>query len=71
MTMRTLCVHAMNRHSDNATQTEQTAAPWTTPGPQKEAWKRQGNLCDYRVIEASRPDDLVITISGPRQFGSV
>jgi hypothetical protein len=71
MNVRTLCVHAMKRQSDNATQAEQTAAPWTTPGTQKEAWKRHGNLCDYRAIKASRPAALAISISGPRQFGNV
>jgi hypothetical protein len=50
---------------------EEKAAPWSIPGPQKEAWKDQGNHCDYRDLRASRPSDLEITISGPRQFTGV
>ena len=61
----------MNNQSDNTTQAGKSAPPWLTPGPEKEAWKRHGNLCDYRDIKASRPADLAITISGPRQFNSV
>jgi hypothetical protein len=61
----------MKRQSVNETKAVYQASPWTTPGPQKEAWKLQGNLCDYRVIKASRPAGLVISISGPRQFGNV
>jgi hypothetical protein len=50
---------------------ERAAAPWSIPGPGKEAWKNQGNHCDYRDLRASRPSDLEITISGPRQFTGV
>jgi hypothetical protein len=48
-----------------------SSAPWLTPGPVKEAWKNQGNHYDYRDLKASRPADLEITISGPRQFSGV
>jgi hypothetical protein len=47
------------------------SAPWSIPGPEKEAWKNQGNHYDYRDLRASRPFDLKITISGPRQFTGV
>lgn len=52
-------------------QLEMAAVPWSIPGAEKEAWKIQGNHCDYRDLRASRPSDLEITISGPRQFTSV
>jgi hypothetical protein len=61
----------MNHQLNNATRADKSVAPWTTPGPEKEAWKRQGNLCDYRAIKASRPSGLMVTITGPRQFGNV
>jgi hypothetical protein len=44
------------------------AKPWHTPGPEKEAWKQRGNYLDYREFKRSRPSDLKITISPPRQF---
>ena len=47
---------------------EEAVAPWSVPGPEKEAWKERGNYYDYRDLQASRPSDLKITISGPRQF---
>ncbi len=61
----------MSHESENAMQAAPSVAPWITPGPEKEAWKTQGNLCDFREIEASRPADLIITISGPRQFSNL
>jgi len=50
---------------------EGATTPWSIPGPEKEAWKNQGNHYDYRDLRASRPSDLRITISGPRQFTGV
>lgn len=38
------------------------------PGPEKEQWKARGNRYDCRELEASRPTNLRITISPPRQF---
>ena len=63
---------ATHPHLETATQASPRAAgsgaPWLKPGPEKEAWKSQGNQHDYRELKASRPADLKITISGPRQF---
>ncbi len=65
----------MNLQSEISTQADAAncspVAPWRTPGPEKEAWKDQGNLCDYREMKASRPADLAISISGPRSFSVV
>ncbi len=61
----------INIQRDTTTHAEKSSAPWLTPGPRKEAWKSEGNYYDYRKLKASRPADLKITISGPRQFRSV
>ena len=66
----------MNRRFTNQGQAEiippmgEDSAPWSTPGPEKENWKSLGNRYDLRNLEASRPSDLRITISPPRQFAS-
>jgi hypothetical protein len=58
------------------TQSEQTprsgesSAPWLVPGPEKELWKQEGHRYDLRDLDASRPSDLRITFSPPRQFVS-
>jgi hypothetical protein len=57
-------------HADSIPHGDEAAAPWSVPGPQKEAWKSLGNRYDLRNLEASRPPDLRITISPPRQFAS-
>ena len=43
------------------------SAPWSIPGPEKEHWKERGHRYDLRKLDASRPFDLSITISLPRQ----
>jgi hypothetical protein len=58
-------------HAEPRPHVEEAAAPWSVPGPEKEAWKDRDNHCDYRDLRASRPTDLRITISGPRQFTGV
>jgi len=60
--------HQFGISTQAATRTVESTAPWITPGPEKEAWKSQGNHYDYQKLKASRPADLKITISGPRQF---
>ncbi|MCE0521972.1 MAG: hypothetical protein LV480_03580 [Methylacidiphilales bacterium] len=57
--------------SQASPQAVESTAPWLVPGSGKEAWKSQGNHHDYRELKASRPADLEITISGPRQFSGV
>jgi hypothetical protein len=48
-----------------------TSQPWVAPGTLKEVWKAEGNVYDYRDLRASRPGDLKVSISGPRQFRGV
>ena len=60
-----------NAQAEKAATGERSVAPWRTPGAAKEAWKSQGNYLDYRELKASRPADLVIKISGPRQFNGM
>jgi hypothetical protein len=66
----------MNRRFSNSGQAEvippmgESSVPWSTPGPEKEKWKNLGNRYDLRNLEGSRPSDLRITISPPRQFAT-
>jgi hypothetical protein len=58
-------------HAKPVPHVPEAAAPWSIPGPEKEQWKERGNRYNLRELDASRPSDLEITISGPRQFTGV